>query len=316
VVVTEAELRPEVAEAVCALLYAGWLMGNDVPELKELNKQFTAKYGVPYAQEVVNSKEKYLNHRLLRMLTSTQVPDPSVVEMYLCEIAKAYGVEWKPRPAASAQPYSSTIGMPLPLPGMPVGDTPGAPPAAGLLVAPMPMTAQPETATATINFGALPGSAASAATPLVFNVALVKGAHGFGMTLDPENVVQLVKPDSEAERSGMIQEGDRVLALNGTAVSYELPVKSVAIDLDDGAIANFSLMRIAPPAESHTHLAPSHTAAVVAQPSTVAVLPAVDASSVAAVPAAPLQPAVLAVAAPVESEDDALLRRLEQLKRS
>jgi hypothetical protein len=47
---------------------------------------------------VINSKEKYLSHRLLRMLTSTQVPDPTVVELYLGEIAKAYNVEWAPRP--------------------------------------------------------------------------------------------------------------------------------------------------------------------------------------------------------------------------
>ena len=30
---------------------------------------FTSKYGKEYAQEVINNKEKYLDHRLLRMLT-------------------------------------------------------------------------------------------------------------------------------------------------------------------------------------------------------------------------------------------------------
>ena len=77
VVIQEPELKPEVAEAVCALLYAGWLMGSEVPELHTLHQLFTAKYGKAYSEEVINNKEKYLSHRLLRMLTSTQVPDPT-----------------------------------------------------------------------------------------------------------------------------------------------------------------------------------------------------------------------------------------------
>ena len=88
VVTNEPELKPEVAEAVCSLLYAGWLMASEVPELGTLNQLFTAKYGKPYAAEVIENKEKYLNYRLLRMLTSTQVPDPTVVELYLTEISK------------------------------------------------------------------------------------------------------------------------------------------------------------------------------------------------------------------------------------
>ena len=67
----------QVAEAVCALLGAGWLMGSEVPELRTLHQLFTAKYGKAYSEEVINNKEKYLSHRLLRMLTSTQVPDPT-----------------------------------------------------------------------------------------------------------------------------------------------------------------------------------------------------------------------------------------------
>ena len=59
VVIHEPELKPEVAEAVCSLLYAGWLMASEVPELGTLNQLFTAKYGKPYAAEVIENKEKY-----------------------------------------------------------------------------------------------------------------------------------------------------------------------------------------------------------------------------------------------------------------
>ena len=53
-------------------------------------------------------------------MRSTQVPDPSVVTLYLTEIAKAYGVDYTPRPQTIPQPISSTVGVPLPLPGQAV----------------------------------------------------------------------------------------------------------------------------------------------------------------------------------------------------
>ena len=53
---------------MCALLYAGYLMGTEIPELKQLQTMFTAKYGKEYAEEVITNKEKYLDHRLVRML--------------------------------------------------------------------------------------------------------------------------------------------------------------------------------------------------------------------------------------------------------
>ena len=46
------------------------------------------RYGKEFSQEVVANKDKYLNHRLNRMLSSTVVPDPTVVVAYLTEIAK------------------------------------------------------------------------------------------------------------------------------------------------------------------------------------------------------------------------------------
>ena len=42
-----------MAEAVCALLCAGWLMGSEVPELRTLHQLFTAKYGKAYSEEVM-----------------------------------------------------------------------------------------------------------------------------------------------------------------------------------------------------------------------------------------------------------------------
>ena len=44
-----------MAEAVCALLGAGWLMGSEMPELRTLHQLFTAKYGKAYSEEVIDS---------------------------------------------------------------------------------------------------------------------------------------------------------------------------------------------------------------------------------------------------------------------
>jgi vacuolar protein sorting-associated protein IST1 len=121
VIITEKELKPEVADAVCALVYSGWLMGSEIKELQELFKLFSAKYGKAYTQEVLDNKEKYINARLLTIISNTQVPDPSVIEAYLTEIAKEYGVEYVPRPVGEQRgPVSATVGVALPTPGMPM----------------------------------------------------------------------------------------------------------------------------------------------------------------------------------------------------
>merc|ERR1719331_1431284 len=101
-------------------------MGQEVAELKILFALFTAKYGKVYTGEVLENKEKYINARLLKILSSTQVPDPTVVDAYLTEIARSYGVEYIPKPLSNIQPVSTTLGIALPTPGMPM---PGAVPA-------------------------------------------------------------------------------------------------------------------------------------------------------------------------------------------
>ena len=325
VVTNEPELKPEVAEAVCSLLYAGWLMASEVPELGTLNQLFTAKYGKPYAAEVIENKEKYLNYRLLRMLTSTQVPDPTVVELYLTEIAKAYGVDWTPRPSAIPQPISSTIGVPLPLPGAPMPQAAAADPG-GAVPAPisMPVAAAapvaaagvpvqptvtiPQAADVSALYGLQPAQPA-ATQPLA--ATLMKHPWGFGIVLDGDNVVTRLKEGSEAATTGQIAVGDRVLAVNGIAVSRDYPVKSVAIDLPDGAAATFSLERGAVP----TAPVPFANAG---EATMLPPMPAASASTLTgglppvAAPAAAPPPALPAD----ESEDDILARRLEALKRS
>ena len=73
-----------------------------------------------------------------------------------------------------------------------------------------------------------------------------KGAMGFGIVLDGDNVVTRLKEESGGGEQ--IAVGDRVLAVNGIAVSRDYPVKSVAIDLPDGAAATLPRARRVSPA--------------------------------------------------------------------
>ena len=67
-------------------------MGAEVDELKALFTLFTAKYGKVYTQEVLDNKEKYINARLLKILSSTQVRShrtilPSTHAIHPCHVA-------------------------------------------------------------------------------------------------------------------------------------------------------------------------------------------------------------------------------------
>lgn len=118
----EPELKPEIADSVCALVYSGYCMGGEIEELKTLFGLFTAKYGKQFTEAVCQDKEKFLNDRFLKILTSTQTPDQTVVEAYLTEIARIYDVQYIPSTAGS-QPMSTTLGIVLPTPGMPMPGT-------------------------------------------------------------------------------------------------------------------------------------------------------------------------------------------------
>ena len=217
---------------MCSLVYAGRLYGTEIPELKVLQKQFEIKYGPDFGQHVIERKEIYLNHRLLRILTSTQVPDSSVVELYLKEIAKAYNVDFIPRTESSPVHISSTIGVPLPPPGAPAGsksptpipgpmELPGTlprPTTTGMAVSGAATNGLPNGQLSLDGLGPRASCESTARSgPIFFSVQLQKGAAGFGMSLTTDNLVSMIIPGSEAERGGIIMPGDRVLELNGYA---------------------------------------------------------------------------------------------------
>ena len=244
VLVTEPEMKPEIAEAVTALVYAGYLLGNEIPELKELFNLFTAKYGKEYTEQVVSNKDKYLAHRFNKVLTSSQVPDTTVVVAYLDEIAKTYGVDYVPTLSAQPPPHiSATTGLVLPLPGEPMGPAPGkidlGPPVGGIVDdagRPVPYGASivPTAAGSGVPAGAVPLKP--------FKVALTRrNPDGFGLTLDSDNVVTGIKTE-DARIKVML--GDRVVAFNDNEVTCEKPVRMFAAGCNEGQQALFTISRV------------------------------------------------------------------------
>ena len=74
ILAAEPDLRPEIAVAVSSLVYAGWLMAVDIPELGTLHKIFVAKYGKKIVQQIVDNKDQYLEARLIHILTRCPYP--------------------------------------------------------------------------------------------------------------------------------------------------------------------------------------------------------------------------------------------------
>jgi hypothetical protein len=148
------DLKPEIAESVTALAYAGLIMGNDVDELKIILGMIIAKcaaaaelllphlrlllhpqsscsaacrsprarYGKPYIEEIYQNKEMYIAARFLKVLDGTQVPLPAPRAPILRHVPQ----RWAARCAAMQQccvPTESPPAAPAPAPAdaRPVG---------------------------------------------------------------------------------------------------------------------------------------------------------------------------------------------------
>ena len=55
--------------------------------------------------------------------------------------------------------------------------------------------------------------------PVTFDVVLTRGERGLGLDLDKENIIARVVAGSPAQQQGDLRVGDRVVAVEGTAIS-------------------------------------------------------------------------------------------------
>ncbi|GMF24390.1 unnamed protein product [Phytophthora lilii] len=95
-------------EAVCTLIWAA--SRTEIPELAEVKKQLTKKYGQDFEAAAIRNVDACVNERVIQKL-SVQPPSAFLVVNYMKEIAKEFKVDWEPDEAEVADPLA-----PIPAP--------------------------------------------------------------------------------------------------------------------------------------------------------------------------------------------------------
>ncbi|KAI9911280.1 hypothetical protein PsorP6_008821 [Peronosclerospora sorghi] len=80
-------------EAVCTFIWSA--SRTDIPELREVKKQLTKKYGQDFEAAAVLNMDGCVNERVIQKL-SVQPPSAFLVVNYMKEIAKEFKVNWEP----------------------------------------------------------------------------------------------------------------------------------------------------------------------------------------------------------------------------
>ncbi|KAJ3556496.1 hypothetical protein NM688_g1999 [Phlebia brevispora] len=88
------EPDPGVSEGVCAIIHAA--PRTELKELHILRDILMHKYGRDFSIAVMENKDGCVTERITKKLV-THTPSAELVDAYLAEIAKGYGVEWVPR---------------------------------------------------------------------------------------------------------------------------------------------------------------------------------------------------------------------------
>ncbi|EJF67126.1 hypothetical protein DICSQDRAFT_176815 [Dichomitus squalens LYAD-421 SS1] len=93
------EPDPGVSEGVCAIIYAA--PRTEVKELHVLRDILMHKYGREFAVAVMENRDGCVSERVTRKV-EVATPPSTLVDAYLAEIAKGYGVPWSPPKPADA----------------------------------------------------------------------------------------------------------------------------------------------------------------------------------------------------------------------
>lgn len=93
------EPDPGISEGVCAIIYAA--PRTEVKELQALREFLMHKYGREFSVGVMENRGGCVSDRVMKK-SVVETPSPTLVEAYLTEIAKGYGVNWS-SPAAKAE---------------------------------------------------------------------------------------------------------------------------------------------------------------------------------------------------------------------
>ncbi|KAI0068003.1 DUF292-domain-containing protein [Artomyces pyxidatus] len=94
------EPDPAVSEGVCSIIHAA--PRTELKELQILRDLLMHKYGREFSAAVMENRDGCVSDRVMKKLT-VDMPSAELVDAYLTEIAKGYGVQW----SATPQPGSS-----------------------------------------------------------------------------------------------------------------------------------------------------------------------------------------------------------------
>jgi vacuolar protein sorting-associated protein IST1 len=86
---------PGLEEAVKSLIYAA--PRTDVKELQQVRALLCEKYGKDFALQAMENSDEKVSEKVLKKLSVTP-PPPELVNGYLEEIARTYGVDWPKKP--------------------------------------------------------------------------------------------------------------------------------------------------------------------------------------------------------------------------
>ncbi|KAF9225336.1 DUF292-domain-containing protein [Gyrodon lividus] len=85
------EPDPGISEGVCAIIHAA--QRTEVKELHVLRELLMQKYGREFSAAVIENRGGCVSDRVVKKLV-VETPSAQLVDGYLTEIAKAYGVKW------------------------------------------------------------------------------------------------------------------------------------------------------------------------------------------------------------------------------
>ncbi|KAI6112440.1 DUF292-domain-containing protein [Pisolithus croceorrhizus] len=118
------EPDPGISEGVCAIIYAA--PRTEVKELQILREFLMHKYGREFSIGVMENRQGCVSDRVMKKLV-VETPLPTLVEAYLIEIAKGYGINWSS--LATKAEASEGVSSKDPAPTAPAGQQSGQLPA-------------------------------------------------------------------------------------------------------------------------------------------------------------------------------------------
>ncbi|XP_064641072.1 IST1 homolog isoform X2 [Lineus longissimus] len=125
-----ARVDEDLDKPIASVIWSTLRVCGDVPELREIMKQFSHKYGKEYVEMCKHSDCEAVDEKLKHKLSLHQ-PPKKLLESYMVEIARSYNVPFEPDPAVMMGDDIPTVGQDLIDLGMAGGQDKKYPPPGG-----------------------------------------------------------------------------------------------------------------------------------------------------------------------------------------